>query len=79
MYPIYSYIILVYCTILYNILILFFISPGGTITKSDGSTEGLNDNNDLWWSVLGGGGGTYGIIIDITYQLQEPPTGNQEG
>ena len=41
--------------------------------KPDGTTEPLNDNGDLWWSVLGGGGGVYGVVTELKFQLHEPP------
>ncbi len=41
--------------------------------RSDGSTRALDDNGDLWWAVLGGGGGTYGIVTEFKYQLYDPP------
>ena len=41
--------------------------------KSNGTAEQLNDNGDLWWSVLGGGGGVYGIVTQFKYKLHEPP------
>ena len=44
-------------------------------TKPDGTTEALNDNGDLWWSLLGGGGGVYGIVTQFKYKLHDPPDG----
>ena len=48
---------------------------GGMKTKPDGTTETLNDNGDLWWSLLGGGGGVYGIVTQFKYRLHDPPDG----
>ena len=48
---------------------------GGMKTKPDGTTETLNDNGDLWWSLLGGGGGVYGIVTQFKYKLHDPPDG----
>lgn len=31
------------------------------------------DFGDLWYAVRGGGGGTYGVITSIYYQLHDPP------
>ena len=53
-----------------NILSSF---SGGTLTRPDGTTELLNDNGDLWWSVLGGGGGTYGVVTQFKLKLYDAP------
>ena len=38
----------------------------------NGTPKPLNDNGDLWWSVLGGGG-TYGVITEFKVKLHEAP------
>ena len=44
------------------------------MVKPGGTTEQLNDNGDLWWSVLGGGGGVYGVVTQFKYIIHQPPT-----
>ena len=48
---------------------------GGTLTRLNGTTEPLDDNSDLWWSVLGGGGGTYGVVTQFKLKLYDAPPG----
>ena len=53
----------------------FFSLPDSTIMRPNGTPKPLNDNGDLWWSVLGGGGGTYGVITEFKVKLHEAPAG----
>ena len=39
-----------------------------------GTQEPLNDP-DLFWALLGGGGGTYGVVTSFTYVIHPPPSG----
>ena len=32
-------------------------------------------DSDLWWAVLGGGGGVYGIVTQFVLKLHSPPDG----
>ena len=48
-------------------------TPGGTVVKPNGDTEDLDDNGDLWWSLLGGGGGVFGIVTQFKWRLHDPP------
>ena len=40
----------------------------------DGSTGKVTDP-DLWWAVLGGGGGVYGIVTQFVLKLHPAPDG----
>ena len=40
----------------------------------DGSTIEVTDP-DLWWAVLGGGGGVYGVVTQFVLKLHPPPDG----
>uniref|UniRef100_A0A2C9KXU7 FAD-binding PCMH-type domain-containing protein n=1 Tax=Biomphalaria glabrata TaxID=6526 RepID=A0A2C9KXU7_BIOGL len=44
-----------------------------TITYDfDGSVHVTNDT-DLFWAIRGGGGGTWGVVVDFTFKLHYPP------
>ncbi|KAG9115172.1 hypothetical protein FRC07_007559, partial [Ceratobasidium sp. 392] len=51
-----------------------------TIVKANGDVVVANScrNKDLFWAMLGGGGGTYGIALDVTYKTH-PPLSNAIG
>ena len=52
-----------------------YIFPlGGVMENPDGSTEDVTDE-DLWWAVLGGGGGVYGVVTQFVLKLHSPPDG----
>ena len=40
----------------------------------DGSTTEVTDT-DVWWAVLGGGGGVYGVVTQFVLKLHQPPDG----
>ena len=40
----------------------------------DGSIEEVTDP-DLWWAVLGGGGGVYGVVTQYVLKVYPPPDG----
>ena len=42
--------------------------------NADGSTEEVTDP-DFWWSVLGGGGGVYGVVTQFVLKLHPAPNG----
>ena len=42
--------------------------------NSDGSTTKVTDP-DLWWAVLGGGGGVYGVVTQFVLKLHPAPDG----
>ena len=44
------------------------------IENPDGSTGEVTDS-DLWWAVLGGGGGVYGIVTQFVLKLHPAPDG----
>lgn len=42
-----------------------------TVVTADGVTRtanGCNENKDLFWALRGGGGGTFGVVVDVTYE-----------
>ncbi|KAG9088949.1 hypothetical protein FS749_001731 [Ceratobasidium sp. UAMH 11750] len=41
-----------------------------TVVKADGQIVKANacQNKDLFWAMRGGGGGTYGVVLDVTYR-----------
>lgn len=41
-------------------------------TLTAGATESLD--KDLFWACRGGGGGNFGVAVEMTLQLQQPPT-----
>ena len=43
--------------------------------RPNGTPKPLNDGGDLWWSVLGGGGGTYGVVTQFKLKLHDAPPG----
>ncbi|KAG8719867.1 hypothetical protein FRC09_010512 [Ceratobasidium sp. 395] len=45
-----------------------------TIVKADGGVVKANacQNKDLFWALRGGGGGTYGVALDVTYKTHPP-------
>ena len=44
-----------------------------TIVKSDGSASTASncENEDLFWALRGGGGGSFGVVTSATYKLHE--------
>ena len=50
----------------------YFPSSGGMVKYPNGTREGLKDP-DLLWALLGGGGGTFGIVTSFTFKLHRPP------
>ena len=52
-----------------------FSLTDSSIMRPNGTPKPLNDNGDLWWSVLGGGGGTYGVVTQFKVKLHEAPRG----
>ncbi|KAF8597925.1 putative FAD binding domain protein [Ceratobasidium sp. AG-I] len=44
------------------------------IVKPDGKVVAANacQNKDLFWALLGGGGGTWGVTLDVTYKTHAP-------
>ncbi|CAE6432949.1 unnamed protein product [Rhizoctonia solani] len=45
-----------------------------TVVKADGKIVTANScqNKDLFWALRGGGGGTYGVTLDVTYKTHPP-------
>ena len=43
------------------------LANGTTITASN------NENTEIFWALRGGGGGTFGVILNITYKLHDNP------
>ncbi|KAG8791887.1 hypothetical protein FRC12_007875 [Ceratobasidium sp. 428] len=45
-----------------------------TVVKANGKVVIANAcrNQDLFWALRGGGGGTYGVVLDATYQTHPP-------
>ena len=47
---------------------------GGVMEDQDGSSVEVTDP-DLWWAVLGGGGGVYGVVTQFVVKLYPAPDG----
>ncbi|KAK7091976.1 uncharacterized protein [Littorina saxatilis] len=45
---------------------------GTTLTDLNGTTTVTNDNS-LFWAIRGGGGGTWGVVMDFTFKLHYAP------
>lgn len=49
-------------------------SSGGTVERAlDGSVTSTSPSTDLWWALRGGGGGTYGVVVNMTIKLHAAP------
>ncbi|KAH9488242.1 hypothetical protein Btru_063898 [Bulinus truncatus] len=49
------------------------LNSTSTLTHNfDGSVHISNDT-DLFWAIRGGGGGTWGVLVDFTFKLHFPP------
>ncbi|XP_064613369.1 uncharacterized protein LOC135477143 [Liolophura sinensis] len=48
-------------------------SANGTVFLADGVAIGRSPSSDLFWAVLGGGGGTFGVVTSFTYKLHPAP------
>ncbi|QRV75609.1 FAD-binding domain protein [Ceratobasidium sp. AG-Ba] len=48
-----------------------------TVVKADGKIVKANacQNKDLFWALRGGGGGTWGVTLDVTYKTYTPLSG----
>ena len=42
------------------------------MTTPDGASEYVSDP-EVFWAVMGGGGGTFGIVSTYTLKLHDPP------
>ena len=44
------------------------------VVRADGKLVSINQctNEDLFWALRGGGGGTFGIVTKIVYKAHEP-------
>ncbi|QRW18486.1 FAD-binding domain protein [Rhizoctonia solani] len=52
-----------------------------TVVKPDGQIVVANkcQNQDLFWALRGGGGGTWGVTLDVTYKTHPPVNANVVG
>ncbi len=48
-----------------------FVGSGQVVTLNANS-QGAEA--DLWWAVRGGGGGNFGVTVEMTFQLHEQPS-----
>ena len=49
-----------------NLVALRMVAPNGTIMNISG--EGSHQA-DIWWALRGGGGGNFGVVVDLTLRL----------
>lgn len=49
------------------------VSENGIVFHADGVVIGRSPSTDLFWAVLGGGGGTFGVVTSFTYRLHPAP------
>ena len=48
---------------------------GGTIQDSPSDAKAALTDPDLWWALLGGGGGTFGIVTEMKLKAHPQPSG----
>jgi FAD/FMN-containing dehydrogenase len=56
-----------------NILSLDFVTPDGELHHLHDGVES-DTERDLWWACRGGGGGNFGVAVDVELRVHEPPT-----
>ncbi|KAJ1308117.1 hypothetical protein OPQ81_002179 [Rhizoctonia solani] len=54
-----------------NVLEFTVVKPNGQIVKANKC-----QNQDLFWALRGGGGGTWGVTLDVTYKTYPPVNAN---
>ena len=53
---------------------LVTVSAAGTVERSlAGDVTATSASSDLWWALRGGGGGTYGVVVNMTIKLHPAP------
>ncbi|KAG8706368.1 hypothetical protein FRC11_008295, partial [Ceratobasidium sp. 423] len=57
-----------------NVLQFTVVKPNGQIVKANRC-----QNKDLFWALRGGGGGTWGVTLDVTYKTHPPVACNVVG
>ncbi|KAG8706369.1 hypothetical protein FRC11_008296 [Ceratobasidium sp. 423] len=57
-----------------NALQFTVVEPNGQIVKANKC-----QNQDLFWALRGGGGGTWGVTLDVTYKTHPPVNANVVG
>ncbi|CCO36641.1 hypothetical protein BN14_10783 [Rhizoctonia solani AG-1 IB] len=57
-----------------NVLQFTVVKPDGQIVKSNKC-----QNQDLFWALRGGGSGTWGVTLDVTYKTHPPVNANVVG
>ena len=56
-----------------NVLEITVVLANGEIKTVNACSSSKNQNEpDLWYALRGGGGGSFGIVVSITYRLYEP-------
>lgn len=55
-------------TVAHNVLAFTVVLSDGSIVQADET-----QNQDLFWALRGGGGGTFGVVIDVTYRTHDFP------
>ncbi|KAG9096928.1 hypothetical protein FS749_007453, partial [Ceratobasidium sp. UAMH 11750] len=50
-----------------NVLQFTIVKPDGKVVKANAC-----QNKDLFWALRGGGGGTWGVTLDVTYKTHPP-------
>ena len=56
-----------------NLLALTIVTPDGAVRNISADSTSKEDR-DLWWACRGGGGGNFGIVVQLHLQLQMPRT-----
>ncbi|XP_059154795.1 uncharacterized protein LOC131940187 [Physella acuta] len=49
------------------------VNASMTLTYEFNGTHTITDNTDLFWAIRGGGGGTWGVVVDFTFKLHYAP------
>jgi UDP-N-acetylenolpyruvoylglucosamine reductase len=69
----YSFVSRSYGLSIDNLLSLTIVTADGAVRRlSDASAS--QEDRDLWWACRGGGGGNFGIVMDMEIRVHQPPT-----
>lgn len=70
----YSFVSRSYGMSIDNLLAMTLVTPDGAVHHlHDGAQAPLD--RELWWACRGGGGGNWGVVVDMTLRVHAPPTG----
>ena len=54
---------------------LYLVIANGSVIRVSNDTNDENITN-LFWAIRGGGGSTFGVTVNITFALHDPPNNN---